>query len=56
MAGRDTLVSLTEALYTTRAMRRVKPDPVPEEMVRALIDAATRVPTPAGHGGYRFMR
>ena len=55
MAGRDTLVSLTEALYTTRAMRRVKPDPVPEEMVRALIDAATRVPTPAGHGGYRFM-
>ena len=55
MAERNRRVGLTEALYTTRAMRRVKPDPVPEEMVRALIDAGVRVPTPAGHGGYRFM-
>ena len=55
MAGSDRGVNLTEALYTTRAMRRVKPDPVPGEVVRSLIDAGVRVPTPAGHGGYRFM-
>ena len=29
-------MELKEALYTTRAMRRVKPDPIPEDAVKAM--------------------
>ena len=33
-----------EVLYTTRAMRRVKPDPIPEDVVARILDAAIRSP------------
>lgn len=33
-----------EALYTTRAMRRLKPDPVPLEAQARILDAAIRAP------------
>jgi nitroreductase len=33
-----------EAIYTTRAMRRLKPDPVDEELVWKVLDAAIRAP------------
>ena len=36
-----------EALYTTRAMRRVKPDPIPEEVVQRMLDAGIRAPSRA---------
>lgn len=35
-----------EVLYTTRAMRRLKPDRVPEEMIARIIDAGVRAPAP----------
>ena len=35
-------MDLYEAMYTTRAMRRVKPDPIPEETIAKLFDAAVR--------------
>lgn len=35
-----------EVLYTTRAMRRLEPDPVPEEMIARIIDAGVRAPAP----------
>ena len=38
-------MDLTEALYTTRAMRRVKPDPIPEEAVAKILDASIRAPS-----------
>ena len=31
-----------EVLYTTRAMRRVKPDPIPQESQARILDAAIR--------------
>ena len=31
-----------EVMYTTRAMRRIKPDPVPEELLLKLVDAANQ--------------
>ena len=31
-------MDLNEALYTTRAMRRVKPDPIPDEIVARMLD------------------
>ncbi len=33
-----------EALYTTRAMRRVKEDPIPDEIIKVMVDAAIRAP------------
>lgn len=33
-------------MATTRAMRRLRPDPVPEELLRRLIEAATWAPSP----------
>ncbi len=44
-----------EALYTTRAMRRVKPDPVPEEVVKQMLDAAIRAPSPGNTQQWRFV-
>ena len=38
-------MELTQALYTTRAMRRVLPDPIPTEVVQAMLDAAVRSPS-----------
>lgn len=44
-----------EALYTTRAMRRVKPDPIPEEVQRQILDAAIRAPTGGNAQNWRFL-
>ncbi|MEO2167742.1 MAG: nitroreductase family protein, partial [bacterium] len=38
-------LTIHEAIYSTRAMRRLKPDPVPAEDLRYIIDAATQAPT-----------
>ncbi len=48
-------MDLTEALYTTRAMRRVKPDPVPAEAVAAILDAAIRAPSGGNSQNWRFL-
>jgi nitroreductase len=34
-----------EVMFTTRAMRRLKPDPVPEELLLKLVDAANQAPS-----------
>ena len=44
-----------EALYTTRAMRRVRPDPIPEDLQQRILDAAIRAPTGANAQGWRFL-
>lgn len=44
-----------EALYTTRAMRRVKPDPVPEDDIKRILDAAIRAPSPGNVQQWRFV-
>ncbi len=44
-----------EALYTTRAMRRVKPDPIPEDVVKQMLDAAIRAPSPGNTQPWRFV-
>ena len=46
---------LHEALYTTRAMRRVRPHPVPEEAVRRMLDAAIRSPSGGNAQSWRFI-
>src|SRR5690606_31096837 len=48
-------MDLFEALYTTRAMRRVSPDPVPDEVVAAMLDAAIRAPSGGNSQNWRFV-
>ena len=38
-------MDIYEALYTTRAMRRLKPDPIPYEVQARILDAAIHAPT-----------
>ncbi len=46
-------MDLREALYTTRAMRRLKPDPIPYAAQARILDAAIRAPN-IGEG-WRFL-
>ena len=46
---------LFEAIYTTRAMRRLKPDPVPPEIVMRVIEAATMGPSGGNRQPWRFL-
>ena len=48
-------MDVREALYTTRAMRRVKPDPIPEDVQQRILDAAIRAPSGGNSQGWRFM-
>ena len=38
------MMDVYEAIYTTRAMRRLEPDPIPPEVLPRLFDAAIRGP------------
>lgn len=44
-----------EALYTTRAMRRVRPDPIPEAVQARIMDAAIRAPSGGNSQNWRFI-
>lgn len=47
--------SLFEALYSTRALRRLKPDPIPDEVLFQLFDAAIRAPSGGNSQDWRFV-
>jgi nitroreductase len=44
-----------EIIYSTRAMRRLKPDPVPLEMIRQLIEAGTQAPSGQNLQAWAFV-
>ena len=44
-----------EALYTTRAMRRVKEDPVPDNIIKSMIDSAIRAPSGSNRQNWKFL-
>jgi nitroreductase len=44
-----------EALYTTRAMRRVRNDPIPADAQARILDAAIRAPSGGNTQNWRFM-
>lgn len=44
-----------EALYTTRAMRRVRPDPIPPAVQQRILDAAIRAPSGGNAQMWRFL-
>lgn len=48
-------VGLLEGLTTTRAIRRFRPDPVPDAELAAILFAATRAPSGSNRQPFRFL-
>jgi nitroreductase len=48
-------MDIREALYTTRAMRRLKPDPIPLEVQARILDAAIRSPSGGNAQSWHFL-
>jgi nitroreductase len=48
-------VDVYQALYTTRAMRRVSADPIPDEGLLRVLDAAIRAPSAGNEHAFRFL-
>ena len=50
-----TEIGLFEAIYTARAQRRLKPDPVPTELITRMLDAAIRAPSGGNAQNWIFI-
>jgi nitroreductase len=48
-------IGLFDAMYSARALRQLKPDPVPEETITKLLDAAIRAPSAGNSQNWIFM-
>jgi nitroreductase len=55
MAQPESSERLFDILYTTRAMRRLKPDPVPEPVLMQLVDAALQGPSGSNAQNWMFL-
>jgi len=53
--GYDFRMPLEEAMETQRAIRRLKPDPVDDELVRRLIELALKAPTGSNAQNWEFI-
>jgi nitroreductase len=51
----DLKIGLFDAIRTMRAMRRLKPDPVPDELIRELLEAAICAPSGGDDQHWRFI-
>ena len=48
-------IGLFEAIYSARSIRRLKPDPVPEELITKILDAAIRGPSGGNAQSWAFL-
>ena len=48
-------IPLGEAIYTLRAIRRFRPNPLPDSELRTILEAATRAPSCGNSQGWRFV-
>src|SRR5580692_7797229 len=48
-------IALFDAIYSARALRRLKPDPVPEEIITRILDAAIRAPSAGNAQNWAFV-
>ena len=48
-------MELYDAMSTLRAVRRLKPDPIPEDVLERVFTAATWAPTGGNHQGWRIV-
>src|SRR5579872_2591828 len=44
-----------DAIHTCRALRRLKPDPVPDEILVQILDAAIRAPSASNTQNWAFV-
>jgi len=51
----DTKADIFEIMYNCRAMRRLKPDPVPDDVLLQLVDAAIHAPSSSNAQNWRFI-
>jgi nitroreductase len=52
---REDRLDVLEAIATTRAIRRIRPDPISDEDLAALLFAATRAPSGSNRQPFRFL-
>jgi nitroreductase len=50
-----TEIGLFDAIYSARALRRLKPDPVPEDIITHILDAAIRAPSAGNAQNWIFL-
>jgi nitroreductase len=48
-------IGLFEAIYSARSLRRLKPDPVPKELITKVLDAAIRAPSGGNAQNWAFV-
>jgi nitroreductase len=48
-------IGLFEAIYSARSLRRFKPDPVPDDVITKVLDAAIRAPSGSNQQSWEFM-
>jgi nitroreductase len=48
-------IGLFEAIYSARTLRRLKPDPVPDELITQVLDAAIRAPSAGNAQNWAFV-
>ena len=48
-------IDVFEAMHTCRAIRYLKPDPVPDALIRKILDAAIRAPTGSNRQNWHFL-
>jgi nitroreductase len=48
-------IGLFEAIHSARSLRRLKPDPVPEELITKILDAAIRAPSDTNAQNWAFV-
>ncbi|HEV2054780.1 MAG TPA: nitroreductase family protein [Methylomirabilota bacterium] len=46
---------LGEAMFTQRSMRKLRPDPIPDEDIRLILEAAVKAPNGGNHQTGRFL-
>ena len=46
---------LGEIMFSMRAIRRLKPDPVPDEDIRTVLEAAVQAPSPSNRQAWHFL-
>jgi nitroreductase len=51
----DSTIGLLEGLATTRAIRRYRPEPIPDAVLRDILFAATRAPSGSNRQPFRFL-
>src|SRR5882672_8704701 len=55
MTELKTTADVFDIMHTCRAMRRLRPDPVPEELLEKLVDAAIHAPSSSNAQNWRFV-